>query len=55
MAAVPAGESGRIDSRYRNIFLGSVEQVNRFSEGEPKIESFYTAEKFLKRGKMGYY
>lgn len=46
MAAVPAGESGRIDSRYRNIFLGSVEQVHRFSEVEPEIEFFIRRRNF---------
>ncbi len=55
MAAVPARKSGRVDSRYRNIFVVSVEQVYRFSEGEPKIESFYPTDKFLERCEMGYY
>ena len=55
VAAVPTGESGRIDSRYWNIFLGSVEQVHGLSEGQPKIECFYPTEKFLERSEMGYY
>ena len=55
VAALPARKSGRIDSRYRNIFIGRVEQVHCPSEGEPKIESFYPTEKFLERCEMGYY
>jgi hypothetical protein len=54
MAAVPTCKSGRIDSRYRNIFIGSIEQVHGLSEGEPKIECFYPTEKFLERCEMGY-
>jgi len=54
MAAVPARKSGRIDSCYGNIFIRRVEQVHGLSEGNPKIESFYPAEKFLERGEMGY-
>ena len=55
MAAVPARKSGRVDSRYWNIFVVRVEEVHRFSEGEPKIESFYPTDKFLERCEMGYY
>ena len=55
MAAVPARKSRRVDSRYRNILVVGVEQVHRFSEGEPKIESFYPTDKFLERCEMGYY
>ena len=55
VAAVPARKSGRVDSRYRNIFVVGVEQVYRFSEGEPKVESFYPTDKFLERCEMGYY
>ena len=40
MAAIPARKSGRIDSGYGNSFIRSVEQVHRFSEGDPKIECF---------------
>jgi len=40
VARVPARKSGRVDSRYRNIFVVGVKQVHRFSEGETKIESF---------------
>jgi hypothetical protein len=54
VAAVPTGETGRIDSGYGNIFIGSVEQVHRLSEGQPKIKCFYPAEKFLERCEMGY-
>ena len=53
MAAVPACKSGRIDSGYGNIFIRRVEQVHRFSEGDPKIERFYPTEKFLDRREMG--
>ena len=55
MTAVPARKSGRVDSRYRNIFIVGIKQVYRFSEGEPKIESFYPTDKFLERCEMGYY
>lgn len=55
MAAVPARKSGRINSSYRNYITCRVEQVHRFSESYPKIESFYPTEKFLERRKMGYY
>jgi hypothetical protein len=55
VAAVPTRKSRRVDSSYRNIFVVGVEQVHRFSEGEPKIESFYPTDKFLERGEMGYY
>ena len=55
MAAVPARKSGRVDSRYWNIFVVGVKQVHRFSEGEPKIESFYPTDKFLERCEMRYY
>ena len=55
MAAVPARKSGRVDSRNRNIFIVGVEQVYRFSEGEPKVESFYPTDKFLECCEMGYY
>ena len=52
MAAVSARKSGRIDCGYGNIFIRSVEQVYRHSEGYPKIERFYAAEKFLERCEM---
>lgn len=55
MTAVPTRKSGRIDSSYRNIFIRRVEQVHGLSEGEPKIEGFYPAEKFLERREMGHY
>jgi len=55
MAAVPARKSRRVDSRYRNFLVVRVEHVYRFSEGEPKIESFYPTDKFLERCEMGYY
>jgi hypothetical protein len=55
MAAVSAHKSGRIDSGYGNIFIRSIEQVHSLSEGDPKIKSFYPAEKFLERSEMGYY
>ena len=54
MAAVSARKSGRIDSGYGNIFIRRVEQVHGLSEGDPKIESFYPAEKFLERSEVGY-
>ena len=54
MAAVSARKSGRIDSGYGNIFIRRVEQVHGLSEGDPKIERFYPAEKFLERSEMGY-
>jgi len=37
---------------YGNIFIGRIKQVHRFSEGEPKIKSFYPTDKFLERGEM---
>jgi hypothetical protein len=52
MTAVRARKSGRIDSGHRNIFIGSVEQVHRLSESEPKIERFYPIEKFLEHGEL---
>jgi hypothetical protein len=55
VAAVPARKSRRVDGRYRNILVFGVEQVHRFSEGDPKIESFYPTDKFLERCEMGYY
>ena len=55
MAVVPAGKTGRIDSGYRNIFVGSVEQVHRFSEGQAKIKRSYPTEKFLERCEMRYF
>jgi hypothetical protein len=55
MAAVPARKSRRINSRYRNIVISSIEQVHGLSEGEPKIKCFYPTEKFLERSEMGYY
>jgi hypothetical protein len=55
VAAVPARKSGRVDSRYRNIFFVGVKQVHRFSEREPKRENFYPTDKFLERYEMGYY
>jgi hypothetical protein len=55
VAAVPARKSGRVDSRYRNILIVGVEQVYRFSEGDPKVESFYPTDNFLERCEMGYY
>lgn len=55
MAAISARKSGRINSGYGNIFIRRVEQVHSLSEGDPKVESFYPAEKFLERREMGYY
>jgi len=55
MAAISARKSRRIDSGYGNIFIRRVEQFHRFSEGDPKIESFYSTEKFLERCEMRYF
>jgi len=52
MTAVPARKSGRIDSGHRNIFIGSIEQVHRLYESEPKIERFCPTENFLEYGEM---
>ena len=54
MAAVSARKSGRIDSGYWDIFIRRIEQVHGLSEGDPKIDRFYPAEKFLERREMGY-
>lgn len=54
MAAVSARKSGRINSGYVNIFIRRIEQVHGLSEGDPKIECFYPAEKFLEQSQMGY-
>ena len=54
MAAVSARKTGWIDSGYGDIFVRRVEQVHGLFEGQPKIESFYPAEKFLECGEMGY-
>ena len=55
MAAISACKSGRINSGDGNIFIRRIEQVHGLSEGDPKIERFYPAEKFLERREMGYY
>jgi len=55
VAAVSACKSGRINSGYGNFFIRRIEQVHGLSEGDPKIERFYPAEKFLERREMGYY
>ena len=55
VAAVAACKAGWIDSGNGNGLTGGVEQVQSFSEGEPELEGFYPAKKFLKRGEMRNY
>lgn len=53
MAAIPAGKPGGVDCGYGNCVVSGIEQVDRFLEGKPEIESFYPAEEFLERREVG--
>ena len=55
VTAISACKSGRIDRGYGDSVVVGVKQVQSFSKGEPKVQGFYPAEKFLKRCEVGYY